>query len=124
MKVLVFGSRKWVSQGAIERELQKLPAGTVIVHGAAPGADNIAGYVASKLGFEVRSYPANWKEHGPAAGPLRNQRMLDMEHTKERGFFDLGLCFHEDPGLGKGSRDMREKILNTDPPFEVRVFRS
>lgn len=123
MKVLVFGSRKWVKQEVIERELKKLPSKTVIVHGAAPGADNIGGYVAAKLGFEVWPYPADWDKHGKAAGPIRNQRMLDEEHTQEKGFFDLALCFHEDPNLGKGSADMRERILNVDPSIELRVFK-
>ena len=45
MKVLVCGSRKWLEQKPIERELRKLPPGTIVVHGACRGADNIAGYV-------------------------------------------------------------------------------
>lgn len=122
MKVLVFGSRKWMKQAVVEREMKKLPPGTIVVHGAAPGADNIGGFVGQKLGFEVRPYPADWQTHGKAAGPIRNQKMLDKEHTKDRGFFDLALCFHEDPNLGKGSADMRERILNVDPPIELRIF--
>lgn len=123
MKVLVFGSRKWVAQGVVERELKKLPAGTIVIHGAAPGADNIGGYVASQLGFEVRAYPADWKRHGLAAGPLRNQQMLDEEHTESKGFFDRALCFHEDPNLGKGSADMRDRLKKAVPPIELQVFR-
>lgn len=122
MKVLVFGSRKWVDQGVVERELKKLPAGTTIIHGAAPGADNIGGFVASRLGFEVRAYPADWKRLGLSAGPIRNQQMLDEEHNEEKGFFDLALCFHEDPNLGKGSADMRERLRKASPPIEPKVF--
>ena len=124
MKVLVFGSRKWMNQGAVERELKRLPPGTIVVHGAAPGADNIGGYAASRLGFEVRPYPANWKEHGPAAGPLRNQQMLDEEHPDKQGVvLDLAICFHEDPHLGKGSKDMRERIQLAEPAIELRIIR-
>jgi hypothetical protein len=123
MKILVFGSRKWVNQGAVERELAKLPPETVIVHGAAAGADNIGGYVAKRLKFEVRPYPADWMTHGKAAGPQRNQRMINEEHPDSDGmFFDLALCFHEDPGLGKGSHDMHKRLLNLDPPIEIRIF--
>jgi len=124
VKVLVFGSRKWVEQGVVERELKKLPPDTIVVHGAASGADNIGGFVASRLGFAVRPYPADWATHGKAAGPLRNQRMLDEEHPDKNGvLFDLAICFHEDPNLGKGSADMRERLTKADPPIELRVFR-
>lgn len=79
MIVLVCGSRDWADESTIRRWLAELPAGTIVVHGAARGADTIAGEVARSLGFEVREYPARWDEEGRAAGPLRNQRMLDEE---------------------------------------------
>jgi YspA, cpYpsA-related SLOG family len=108
MKVLVFGSRKWLDQAVIERELRKLPPGTTVIHGGAPGADNIGGYVAETLGFTVRVYPALWSKHGRGAGPIRNQTMLDREHL-ETDPFDHAICFHTDPGLGIGSKDMRAR---------------
>jgi hypothetical protein len=120
MKVLVCGSRKWVEQRPIEEELRKLPPGTIVIHGACRGADNIAGYVAKELlGFEVRPYPADWDFYGPAAGVLRNQKMLDQEHTKDEPI-NLVLAFHEDPGLGKGTKDMVERAQKAD--IEVRVL--
>lgn len=124
MKVLVFGSRQWVDQRPIELRLEQLPPGTIIVHGAARGVDNIAGYVASKRGFIVRAYPA--LRHGrtwPSAGILRNQEMLDEEHPDKEGlFFDLALCWHEDPALGKGSKDMNSRVQKATPviPVEIR----
>lgn len=111
-----------MDQGIIERELTKLPSKTIIVHGAAPGADNIGGYVATKLGFEVRPYPADWARLGLGAGPVRNQKMLDKEHLPEEPL-DLALCFHEDPNLGKGSADMRDRLVKATPTIELRVFR-
>jgi len=52
MKVLVTGSRDWEDAKAIERELAKLPPGTIIVHGHCPtGADAMADKIAMKLGF-------------------------------------------------------------------------
>mgnify|MGYP001558193226 FL=1 len=123
MKVLVFGSRKWLSQRAVERELSKLPPGTVIIHGAAPGADNIAGYVAEQLGFVVRKYPANWTLFGRGAGPIRNRQMLEEEHPHPDGTtFDLAICFHEDPNLGVGSADMRTCLLKAEPAIPLEIF--
>ena len=120
MKALVCGSREWVEQAPIERELRKLPPGTIIVHGGCRGADNIAGYVAKQLGFEVRPYPVpkgDWQRFGPAAGHIRNQRMLDEEHLKREGI-DRVLAFHKDPGLGKGTRDMVRRSEAAGIPVE------
>lgn len=120
MKVLVCGSRAWLDQKAVERELRKLPADTIIIHGACRGADNIAGFVAKMLGFEVRPYPANWDFYGPAAGTLRNQQMLDDEHPdKHQVRIDKVLAFHEDPELGKGTKDMVARAKKERIPVEV-----
>lgn len=120
MKILVCGSRNWVDQGAIERDLRKLPKGTILVHGECRGVDNIAGYVGEQLGFVVRPYPANWDKYGRAAGTIRNQFMLDCEHPDGNGkFIDLLYAFHEDPGLGKGTKDMVERASKADPLIPV-----
>lgn len=123
MKVLVFGSRTWMDQRMIDQELRKLPPKTILVHGAAAGADNIGGYVGQALGFTIRPYPADWKAHGKGAGPIRNQQMLDEEHRPEEPI-DLALCFHDDPNLGKGGADMRRRLQGATPPIEVKVFLS
>lgn len=123
MKVLVCGSRYWLEQAPIERELRKLPEGTVIIHGACRGADNIAGYVAEMLGFEVRPYPAPWDLLGPGAGIVRNQQMLDEEHPDRDGvLIDKVLVFHKDPKLGKGTRDMVGRAGNASPFIPITVF--
>lgn len=67
----------------------------VIVHGAARGADTIARLVAEDLGLATEAHPADWKKHGKAAGPIRNQEMLDSG-------IDLVIAF---PG-GNGTADM------------------
>lgn len=122
MKILVFGSRNWVEQKPIERELRKFPRGTVIVQGGARGADNIGGYVGELCGLEVRDYPVDEAVDGswPAAGVRRNQRMLDSEHPDKNGeYIDRALCFHEDPNLGKGSKDMAARLEKANITFEV-----
>ena len=47
-----------------------------IIHGAAPGADFMAGKFAEWKGIPVYAFPADWKKHGKAAGPIRNAMML------------------------------------------------
>jgi hypothetical protein len=50
-----------------------------LIHGAAPGADTLADEWGKAQGgmVRVRPFPADWKRLGRAAGPIRNQQMMD-----------------------------------------------
>jgi hypothetical protein len=72
---------------------------TYLIHGAAKGADALACGWALKKGLTINSFAANWKLHGKAAGPIRNQQMVDI------GKPDLVITF---PG-GDGTADMVRK---------------
>jgi hypothetical protein len=73
---------------------------SVLIHGAASGADAHADSWAKSKGVPVEPYKANWKLHGKAAGPKRNQRMID------EGKPDRAVSF---PG-GRGTADMVKRI--------------
>lgn len=47
----------------------------VIISGHASGADALGERYAQECGFQLETYPADWKAHGRAAGPIRNARM-------------------------------------------------
>lgn len=81
----------------------------LIIHGDAQGADRLSQLWAERLRVPVEVYPANWKEHGKAAGPIRNTQMLDEARP------DLVVAF---PG-GIGTSDMLGKAINADG---VEVF--
>lgn len=108
MRVLICGDRNWIDFNIIKRELSSLPAGTVIIHGAARGADSIAGYIAKQLGFEVIPFKADWDKYKSIAingrknpaGPIRNQRMLD------EGRPDYVMAFHKHIETSLGTKDM------------------
>jgi len=128
MKILVTGSREWVEPGPIERELKHYPKGTILVHGACRGVDNIAADIGKRLGFIVRAYPVlddDWEMLGPVAGHLRNQKMLDDEHPDEDGILiDKVFAFHEDPDLGKGTRDMINRCDKIGIASRITIQRS
>lgn len=105
MKVLCCGSRDWSDWNSVWRELRGLGPLTVIVHGDQRGADKMCGYVGMKLGYEVDPNPAEWTRYGKAAGPMRNQSMLDKHPD-----IGLGLAFHDDYANSKGTRDMVERM--------------
>lgn len=124
MKVLVTGSRNWTDEERIRADLEKLPSDTILVEGDAPGADKISGKVGREIGFEVRAYPALWGQYGRAAGPKRNQQMLDEEHPDKDGIhIDKALAYHEDPGLGSGTKDMVKRLKRAAIPVAIRLSR-
>lgn len=130
-RLLMFGDRYWKNEKAIERILKNYePNKFIILHGdngydrngrmligrpdeeAVRGADKLSGKVAARMGFIVRRFPANWHEHGPAAGPMRNRRMA------REGKPDEAVCLHEDLSRSRGSKDMIEVLDAAEIPWK------
>ena len=66
-----------------------------IIHGAYRGADTLADEWGKRMALDVIAVPADWKTLHRAAGPIRNQAMLDRKP-------DMVVAF---PG-GTGTADM------------------
>lgn len=76
MRVLVCGGRDYSDWKKVYDTLDALPV-TILIHGGASGADALASdWAASRL-RPCMSYHADWSKHGRAAGPIRNQEMID-----------------------------------------------
>lgn len=50
----------------------------IIISGHATGADALGERYAQERGLECEQYPADWKTHGRAAGPIRNAQMAEV----------------------------------------------
>jgi hypothetical protein len=112
MRVLVCGGRKFEGRAMLYRVLDDLhdrTPFTVVIHGAATGADQLADNWAAHHGIPAYRFHARWSKQGRAAGPIRNAKMLD------KGRPDLVIGF---PG-GDGTKDMLRKALAAD----VRVLK-
>jgi len=110
VKVLICGARDWSDKAFIKLKMQKLKAGTIVVHGAARGADSLAGEVAEEMGLEVHPYPAAWGVFGRAAGPIRNEQMLNEEMP------DAVWAFHSYIEGSKGTKDMMRQAQRRGIP--------
>lgn len=84
-RILVTGSRHWRDRETIERALLAVwlefdrPTDMILMHGDCPtGADQIASDCWKRNGLPEDPHPADWDRHGRAAGPIRNQHMVDI----------------------------------------------
>ena len=119
MTVLVCGGRDYDNWLQMELTLDSFDTEerpiTLLINGAARGADKMSSNWALRNGTTHREYPADWTKYGKAAGAIRNQQMLDSEDI------DLVVAF---PG-GRGTADMvrraRKKgieVVVVDPKTE------
>lgn len=103
MKVLICGDRHWQNYNSILDIVKRLKAkyeDVIIIEGECDGADRMARKAASEYGLKFEPYPADWDKHGKAAGPIRNQQMID------EGNPDMVIAFHSDIEHSKGTKDM------------------
>ena len=105
---LICGGRAFANQALFDAVMRSMlleyGMPDKVVHGAARGADSLAGEWAERLGIEVVPVPADWlnttypdaevrtnkktgEQYDRKAGPRRNQRMLDEYHP------DLTIAF-------------------------------
>lgn len=113
-RVLVTGGRRytdyWEVYARLDEQLRK-DAEMVLVQGGAAGADSYArAWAKDRFGVEVETFAANWQKDKHAAGPLRNQRMVDAGA-------DLCIAF---PG-GNGTADCVRRARKAGiPVIEVK----
>lgn len=82
-----------------------------VISGGASGADSIAAGWAKMRGVPVQVFKADWQTLGRAAGPLRNQRMID------EGKPDVVVAF---PG-GRGTEDMLRRAQAAGIPVREQA---
>lgn len=88
MRILVCGSRDFDDRERLYKLLDAfIPIVEVIIEGEAKGADTLAKEWAEEREIIVMGFPANWKQWGRAAGPMRNRQMI------EEGKPDLVIAF-------------------------------
>lgn len=75
---------------------------TEVISGKAKGADTLGETYAKMFGIRVKSFPADWNQHGKRAGFIRNQEMANYCSTE-----DTLLALWD--GQSKGTLDMISK---------------
>lgn len=129
LRILITGSRDWSDRRAITTALfdtgmehyaalgEEPSTAPVVVHGGARGADTLAEAAARFLGWRTEKWPADWNRNGKAAGPIRNQQMVDA---------GADICLAFPLGESRGTRDCMRRaeqagIRVVDVPEQMRV---
>lgn len=125
LRIGVTGGRDFADWNMVARVVHALPNG-ILVHGAASGADDLcAKWWTRMMGREDEPHPAEWDQcdescyhrarttvnssnYCPAAGPRRNQQMVESG-------LDILVVF---PG-GRGTADMTRRAEKAGIPILV-----
>ncbi len=139
MRILFYGDRNWSNQyliGEIMLYCMSQHESFTLIHGGAPGADQMSGNIAHAFCMPVEVFPAHWQHtetcpigcnrvQGKRAGPERNKQMLNST-------IDLAYGFHDDIVSSKGTKHMKSLldkagvtnylISNHTLPFHIQSF--
>ena len=98
-RLAVTGGRNYSNKQAVFKALDAVNNKrqiTLLIHGAAKGADTLSSLWAKERNIPQQAFYANWDKHGKSAGSIRNREML--ESGKPQGLIAF-------PG-GKGTANM------------------
>ena len=132
--ILVTGSREFSDAdmiwSALEEEIGINPV--VVIHGACPtGADHLADRFVKVVTttpvpwhwVTTLAFPADWLTHGKAAGPLRNQQMVDHITTNHKLDDITVLAFFKTGAGNRGTRNCVAAALAAGiPDQQVKRF--
>lgn len=115
MKLIIAGCRDLIDWEVVHEGIMKCtwgPQVTEVVSGGASGVDYIGEALAEKSGLPVKKFPADWKKHGRAAGPIRNRQMAE--------YADALLAVWD--GKSRGTQNMIEEMQKLGKPTYVHRF--
>jgi hypothetical protein len=122
IKLQVTGSRTWGGGNYLNYEdwekvavqlsnaQAKFGNDLVVIEGHAIGLDIMVYALCIQMGIAVQAMPANWEKYGKAAGPIRNQQMID-EHRA-----DFAVAFSHDLTKSRGTTDMLKRLKHANIP--------
>lgn len=114
MRILVCGGRDYTDKEHVYSILDQCYSQNTkleIISGMARGADTLAYEWAKERGVKCFEFPADWDRYKKAAGPLRNQQMID------EGFPDAGIAFKGTTGTADMVRRLKANCI---PVLDLR----
>ena len=113
--IMVCGCRTYRDKVFVWGRMQEIiePDTDIVISGGASGVDSIAADWCrlGKPSVRFQEYPADWNTHGKAAGPIRNQQMVDA--------CDYAIVIWD--GKSRGTKDSINRLLKAGKPFSIFV---
>lgn len=110
MITLITGSRNFPDEDKVRMAMDAWADGYVVVGDCPTGADKFARQWCKDKNIDYEVHYADWNKYGKAAGPLRNQAMIDAKP-------DLVIAFYH--GDSRGTRDcVRRALIARIPVLE------
>ena len=123
MIIVVTGSRGFKDRFLVYQALTALSLtgeNHTLYHGGCRGVDQWAEEQARDLGWFTACFEADWFNAGKAAGPIRNQKMIDHAQRKQEAREKvLVLAFWD--GKSRGTWDTIKKSIAAGLPVDVKV---
>lgn len=115
LRLLVAGGRDYDDAATLDTVLNRIHRERcigVLIHGAYRGADSLADrWGMMTPGIVLMRFPADWAALGGAAGPERNQRMIDAGRPQAVVAFP-----RKNGQLGDGTADLIRRALAAGLP--------
>jgi hypothetical protein len=110
MKLAIIGSRTFNDYALLQQSLEKYrPKITLVVSGAARGADSLGEKWATVHGIQTQIFPADWDKYGKRAGFLRNENIIKT--------CDCAIAFWD--GMSKGTAHSISLCEKYNKPYKI-----
>lgn len=107
MKVIIAGGRDFTNYALVEDAIKCSAFEiTQVVSGKAKGVDTLGEVWALANNVPVEAFPADWSQHGRAAGPIRNREMAEYADAL------IAIWDGESKGTANMIQQARNKKLN------------
>ena len=115
MKTIIAGTRTFNDYELLTTKLTEFRLThdiTEVVSGGALGADRLGEVYAEEYNINLKTFPAEWKKHGNAAGPIRNKQMAE--------YADQLIVFWD--GSSKGTNNMIDNMHKQKKPVYMVLY--
>ena len=116
LKVVISGCRNYNNYKEAKEFLDdffgkpEITGEITVISGACKGADMLGERYAAEMGYNIKRFPAEWTKYGRAAGPIRNEKMVDE--------CDYLISFWD--GKSKGTKDIIGCALKQGKPVKIK----
>ena len=115
MKVIIAGSRQVEDYKLVAEAMKRCNFDvTEVISGCATGVDRMGETWARANNLPVKEMPANWYQHGKAAGPIRNREMAE--------YADAAVIIWD--GKSRGTRNMINEMIRKNKPYYIVMTES